>query len=137
MSEQDHLSQDREPLKLTSNAAKRIIKILSDEPQGSQVRLRVDGGGCSGFQYHFDITTTGEADDLVLEKDGAILRVDSLSLPLIEGLLRLRHQFLALRAKKALAASATALADPLFASLRFHHSQSSHIDNSARCDGGR
>ena len=85
MSEQDHLSQDREPLKLTSNAAKRINKILSDEPQGTQVRLRVDGGGCSGFQYHFDITTTGEADDLVLEKDGAILRVDSLSLPLIEG----------------------------------------------------
>lgn len=85
MTEQDHPLQDSEPLRLTSNAAKRIITILSAEPQGSQVRLRVDGGGCSGFQYHFDITTTGEDDDLVIEKDGALLRVDSLSLPLIEG----------------------------------------------------
>lgn len=72
-------------LTLTKNAAERIVKILSGEPTGSLIRLRVDGGGCSGFQYHFDITTRGEEDDLVLEKDGAVLRVDSLSLPLIAG----------------------------------------------------
>ena len=85
MSEHSHSSPVDQPLSLTSNAAKRIVKILSGEPAGSQVRLRVDGGGCSGFQYHFDITTSGEADDVVLEKDGAVLRVDCLSLPLIEG----------------------------------------------------
>jgi iron-sulfur cluster assembly accessory protein len=72
-------------LTLTKSAAERIVKILASEPEGSLIRLRVDGGGCSGFQYHFDITTTGEADDLVLEKDGAVLRVDSVSLPLIAG----------------------------------------------------
>ena len=85
MSDSSHSSPIDQALTLTSNAAKRITKILAGEPAGSTVRLRVDGGGCSGFQYHFDITTECEADDLVLEKDGAVLRVDSLSLPLIEG----------------------------------------------------
>jgi iron-sulfur cluster assembly accessory protein len=80
----DQLMTDQ-PLSLTKSAAERIVKILANEPAGSLIRLRVDGGGCSGFQYHFDITTHGEEDDLVLQKDGAILRVDSLSLPLIEG----------------------------------------------------
>ncbi len=76
---------DHDAVTLTSSAAQRILKILSSEPQGAQVRLRVDGGGCSGFQYHFDITAEGEADDLLLEKDGAVLRIDRLSLPLLAG----------------------------------------------------
>jgi iron-sulfur cluster assembly accessory protein len=79
------LPETKQELRLTSNAAKRILKILSAEPKGSYVRLRVDGGGCSGFQYHFDITSLGEEDDIILETDGAVLRVDRVSLPLIEG----------------------------------------------------
>ncbi|MDX2265820.1 MAG: iron-sulfur cluster assembly accessory protein [Hyphomicrobiales bacterium] len=69
---------------LTDRAAARIAEIVSGEP-GGVMRVRVKGGGCSGFQYEFDIVRARESDDLVLEKGGATVLIDSVSLPLLEG----------------------------------------------------
>ncbi|MEL6488001.1 MAG: iron-sulfur cluster insertion protein ErpA [Pseudomonadota bacterium] len=70
---------DSRPITLTDRAAARISEILASEPKGSMLRVAVDGGGCSGFQYRFEIVTSKEDDDLLLEKNGAQVLVDSLS----------------------------------------------------------
>ena len=72
-------------LTLTERAAKRIQTILAGESEGTELRLSVDGGGCSGFQYKFDLSSERFADDLVICKNGVNLRVDPVSLPLLEG----------------------------------------------------
>ena len=68
-----------DPITLSDRAAKRIAQILSKEPDGAMLRVAVAGGGCSGFQYTFDIVSARDDDDLVLEKDGAVVLVDSVS----------------------------------------------------------
>ncbi len=50
------------------------------------LRVAVDGGGCSGFQYRFDLVEAAEDDDLVVERDGAAALVDVVSLALLDGL---------------------------------------------------
>jgi iron-sulfur cluster assembly accessory protein len=70
---------------ISERAARRISRILSGEPGGTALRISVSGGGCSGFQYGFDLDTTRTADDLVLERDGAIVLIDTVSLPYMEG----------------------------------------------------
>lgn len=64
---------------LSDRAAKRIAEILSKEAEGSMLRVAVDGGGCSGFQYSFDIVAEQNDDDLVLSKDGAVVLIDCVS----------------------------------------------------------
>jgi iron-sulfur cluster assembly accessory protein len=64
---------------LTARAAKRIGDILKREPQGAMLRVSVEGGGCSGFQYKFDFDQTRAEDDLVLASDGAVVLIDPLS----------------------------------------------------------
>lgn len=64
---------------LSERAATRIAAILAKEAQGAMLRVAVDGGGCSGFQYSFDIVTTKNDDDLVLQKGPAIVLVDPIS----------------------------------------------------------
>ena len=64
---------------LSERAAKRIAKILVGEPDGSMFRVAVNGGGCSGFQYAFDLTTERNADDIVIEKNGVVALVDEAS----------------------------------------------------------
>lgn len=64
---------------LSDRAAAQITKILAKEAPGSMLRVAVEGGGCSGFQYKFDIVTSREKDDLVLEKDGAMVLIDPVS----------------------------------------------------------
>jgi iron-sulfur cluster assembly accessory protein len=49
------------------------------------LRIAVDGGGCSGFQYSFDLVGEAEADDLRIEREGAVALVDPVSLPLLQG----------------------------------------------------
>jgi iron-sulfur cluster assembly accessory protein len=68
-----------QPVTLTERAARRISEILKKEPNGAMLRVSVEGGGCSGFQYKFDFDKTKAADDLVLARDGAIVLIDSLS----------------------------------------------------------
>lgn len=70
---------------VTDSALKRIGKILAKEADGTALRVSVSGGGCSGFQYNFDLVTDVEADDLVLGSKGATVLVDKMSLPFLEG----------------------------------------------------
>lgn len=76
---------DALPVGLTESAAKRIVTIISDEPEGTMLRVSVEGGGCSGFSYKFDLTTEKKADDLVIERSGATVLVDELSLGFLDG----------------------------------------------------
>lgn len=69
----------------TDRAAARIAEIVSSHPKGMGLRVSVNGGGCSGFQYDFSIAEIATADDIVLERDGARVLLDSLSLPFVEG----------------------------------------------------
>ena len=64
---------------LSERAAKRIGSILKNEPAGAMLRVSVEGGGCSGFQYKFDCDQTKAEDDLVLARDGAVVLIDPVS----------------------------------------------------------
>ena len=70
---------------LTERAARRINEIMAGEPSGSMLRISVNGGGCSGFQYAFDVDAARQDDDLVIERDGATLLVDEVSIQYIDG----------------------------------------------------
>jgi iron-sulfur cluster assembly accessory protein len=70
---------------LTERAARRVGQILKGEPPGSMLRVSVEGGGCSGFQYKFDLVDTKAEDDLVLARDGATVLVDPVSVQYMAG----------------------------------------------------
>ena len=70
---------------LTERAARRISEILGREPPGSMLRVSVEGGGCSGFQYKFDIDRRQATDDLVIRRDGATVLVDQISVSYLAG----------------------------------------------------
>src|SRR5438552_7661978 len=70
---------------LSDSAAKRIGEILKTEPEGAMLRVSVEGGGCSGFQYKFDIERAKTADDLVISRDGATVLIDSVSVGYMAG----------------------------------------------------
>lgn len=72
-------------IKMSARAAKRINTILAKEPEGTKLRVSVTGGGCSGFQYNYDLVTEREDDDLIIEKDGATVLVDSISVMYLNG----------------------------------------------------
>ena len=73
------------PVTLSDRAARRIAAILKAEPQPTALRLAVTGGGCSGFQYKFDIQEKPAPDDLVIEQNGAKVVVDPVSLQYMGG----------------------------------------------------
>lgn len=70
---------------LTASAAKRINEIMGAEPPGSSLRISVNGGGCSGFSYAFDIERTRTDEDVAIERDGATVLVDTVSLEYMSG----------------------------------------------------
>ena len=70
---------------LTERAARRVGQILSNEPAGAMLRISVEGGGCTGFQYKFDLDHAKADDDLVLTRDGAMVVIDSLSVQFMAG----------------------------------------------------
>jgi iron-sulfur cluster assembly accessory protein len=72
-------------LTLTPSAAKRVAAIAARQAKPAILRLSVEGGGCSGFQYRFDLADQPESDDSVSETDGVRLVVDPVSLDLIAG----------------------------------------------------
>ena len=72
-------------LTLSENAARRIKAIAASEGRPLMLRVAVDGGGCSGFQYRFDLVDSIEEDDLKIERDGAAALVDVVSLALLKG----------------------------------------------------
>ena len=67
------------PITLSASAAKRIGQIVAKEPDGTCLRVTVSGGGCSGFQYGFDLVTERNDDDIVIERDGATVLIDTMS----------------------------------------------------------
>ncbi len=73
------------PVTLSSSAAKRVAAIAAKLGKPAMLRLSVEGGGCSGFQYKFDLADAAEADDAVAETDGVKLVVDPVSLDLVAG----------------------------------------------------
>ena len=70
---------------VTERAARRIGEILKAEPAGAMLRVSVEGGGCSGFQYKFDVERAKADDDIVVERDGATVLIDSVSLQYLTG----------------------------------------------------
>ncbi len=73
------------PVTLTESAARRIVEIVADETDNKLLRISVEGGGCSGFQYKFDLVPEPAADDLVLERAGARVLIDPVSLNYLSG----------------------------------------------------
>ena len=70
---------------VTDRAAQRIAQILKGEAPDSVLRVSVEGGGCSGFQYRFEIERGGTAEDLTIENGGATVVVDPISLQYLTG----------------------------------------------------
>src|SRR5436190_21316623 len=74
-----------ETVTLTSNAARRIKEILESEPSKRALRVAVNGGGCSGFQYEFALASGRNEDDVIVERDGATVVIDQTSLLYLGG----------------------------------------------------
>ena len=70
---------------VTDAAAKRVAKIVASEPGKTALRVSVEGGGCSGFSYKFDLTDARNDDDVAIEKLGATILVDEISLIYMTG----------------------------------------------------
>jgi len=70
---------------MTERAARQIGRILQAEPAGSMLRVSVEGGGCSGFQYKFGFEQAKAADDLVLAQNGATVLIDPVSVQYMAG----------------------------------------------------
>src|SRR6202140_3059910 len=70
---------------VTERAARRIGQILQNEPAGTMLRVSVEGGGCSGFQYKFDMARAKADDDLVIARDGAVVLIDPVSVDYMAG----------------------------------------------------
>lgn len=70
---------------LSPSAAARVAVIAAKQGKPAILRLAVEGGGCSGFQYRFGLADAPDADDLVIEMDAATLVVDPVSLDLVAG----------------------------------------------------
>lgn len=74
------------PVTLTERAGRRIARILGKEAPGTVLRIAVAGGGCSGFQYEYNLVREApQADDLVIEREGATVLIDPLSLEFMAG----------------------------------------------------
>jgi len=70
---------------LSERAASRIRTLSEAEGRPVMLRVAVEGGGCSGFQYLFDLVEQPQADDLTVERDGAAALIDEVSLALLKG----------------------------------------------------
>ncbi|SKA10936.1 iron-sulfur cluster insertion protein ErpA [Consotaella salsifontis] len=73
------------PIVLSKAAAKRITAIATKRGAPTALRVSVEGGGCSGFSYKFELTADSAPDDLVVEADGAKVLVDPVSLDFMRG----------------------------------------------------
>ena len=72
-------------IQLTTSAAKRVAWIAERQSKPAILRLSVDGGGCAGFTYKFELAETEDEGDAVAETDGVKLVVDPISLDLVRG----------------------------------------------------
>ena len=72
-------------VEMTDAAARRIAKIVSGEAGKTALRVSVEGGGCSGFSYKFDLTDQRNVEDIAVEKNGATVLIDDLSIVYMGG----------------------------------------------------
>ncbi|MDP1913445.1 iron-sulfur cluster insertion protein ErpA [Brevundimonas sp.] len=72
-------------LTLSDSAARRLTELGRDEGHPVLLRVAVDGGGCSGFQYRFELVQSAEPDDIRIEAGGQAAIVDPISLPFLKG----------------------------------------------------
>jgi iron-sulfur cluster assembly accessory protein len=68
---------------ISPSAARKIAGLVASEPGAAAFRVAVNGGGCSGFQYEFGFAEAPAEDDILIERDGAKVVVDSVSLPFL------------------------------------------------------
>ena len=85
MAELTVATRSKPTVTLSSAAAARLHAISKAEGRPLMLRVAVEGGGCSGFQYRFDLVDAAEPDDLKVERDGAAALVDEVSLTLLKG----------------------------------------------------
>jgi iron-sulfur cluster insertion protein len=77
---------DPQTLSITDNAAKRIAVLIKAEDNAAMMlRVKVSGGGCSGFQYAFSLDDQKNDDDMVFEQNNTLVVVDETSLELVSG----------------------------------------------------
>jgi iron-sulfur cluster insertion protein len=74
-----------EGILLAESAAKRLARLAEIEGKPVMLRVAVDGGGCSGFQYRLELVDAPEADDLVIRRDGQAAVIDPVSIPFLKG----------------------------------------------------
>ena len=74
-----------ESVTVSDRAVREIGAILKGEPAGTMLRVSVEGGGCSGFQYKFDMERTKADDDLVIAREGAVVLIDPVSVNFMAG----------------------------------------------------
>lgn len=72
-------------ISVSDRAANRIREIMAGESGQNALRISVQGGGCSGFRYDFEIVSQMNADDLVIENSGARVVIDPVSVPFMAG----------------------------------------------------
>ena len=76
---------DMSGVRLSERAARRILTIVQADPSVAGLRITVEGGGCSGFQYDIQLAPGPAAEDVVIERNGARLYVDAISIPYLAG----------------------------------------------------
>ena len=70
---------------MTRRAAERLTEIAAGDASHPMLRITVEGGGCSGFQYKFDLIPAADADDITIERDGARIVIDPVSIVYMAG----------------------------------------------------
>ncbi|BAQ17270.1 iron-sulfur cluster insertion protein ErpA [Methyloceanibacter caenitepidi] len=70
---------------ISPSAAKRIVELVNEDENAELFRVSVEGGGCSGFQYHFELIESAAPDDMLIQRDGATVAIDPTSVPFIAG----------------------------------------------------
>ena len=78
-------SEPAPDVRVTPAALDRVATLMTDEPPGTMLRVSVEGGGCSGFQYKYELTQDQNDDDTVLGDARVKVLVDSVSLPFLAG----------------------------------------------------
>jgi iron-sulfur cluster assembly accessory protein len=78
-----HATTDK--VTVSASAARRIGEIAATQPDAPILRISVEGGGCSGFQYKYALVSAGDADDVVIERAGARVVIDPISLGFLGG----------------------------------------------------
>lgn len=70
---------------MSERAAKRIVELVTKDRAASFFRVSVEGGGCSGFQYRFELANDRAPDDIVIKRDGAMVAIDPVSADFVQG----------------------------------------------------